>query len=286
MAPVKAISRESRDILGEGPIWSASRNAVFWVDIFGRQVHRLEFENGSTTTWSVPERIGWIVEREGRDEFVAGLKTGFVHLQLDPFSIQPIGDPEPDRPQNRLNDAKTDAAGRIWCGSKDDSEQTSSGALYRLDPDFTWSRHDDGYGVTNGPAFSTDGKTMYHTDSPLRTVFAFDIDEQGELSRKREFIRFESGWGYPDGMATDAERGLWVAHWGGARISRFHPDGRLDRSIPIPATNVTSIVFAGPELDRMFVTSAAFGCEDEPMAGALFEVEANVRGYPVRPFAG
>ena len=286
MAQVNAISRNSRDILGEGPIWSASRKAVFWVDIFGQRVHRLALGSGSITSWSIPERIGWIVERERREDFVAGLKSGFVLLRLDPFSIRPIGNPEPDRPQNRLNDAKTDAAGRIWCGSKDDNEQTASGALYRLDPDFTWSRHDDGYGVTNGPAFSPDGKTMYHTDSPLRTVFAFDIDERGQLSRKREFLKFESEWGCPDGMATDAEGGVWVAHWGGSRISRFHPDGRLERSIPIPATNVTSVVFAGPELDRMFVTSAAFGCEDEPLAGALFEVASEVRGHPVRPFAG
>ena len=286
MAQVNAISRKSTDMLGEGPIWSASRNAVFWVDIFGQQVHRLGLASGSLTSWLIPERIGWIIERETGDDFVAGLKSGFVHLRLDPFSIRPIGNPEPDRPQNRLNDAKTDAAGRIWCGSKDDSEQSASGALYRLDPDFTWSRHDDGYGVTNGPAFSPDGKTMYHTDSPLRTVYAFDIDEQGQLSHKREFLKFEREWGCPDGMATDAEGGVWVAHWGGARISRFHPDGRLDRSIPIPATNVTSVVFAGPELDRMFVTSAAFGCEDEPLAGALFEVAADVCGHPVRPFAG
>jgi sugar lactone lactonase YvrE len=283
---VHAVSRESRDILGEGPIWSSSRNAVFWVDIFGQVVHRLALETGSIMSWSVPERIGWIVEREGRDDFVAGLKTGFVHLQLDPFSVRRIGNPEPDRPQNRMNDAKTDAAGRIWCGSKDDTDQDASGALYRLDPDFTWSRQDDGYRVANGPAFSPDGKTMYHTDTALQTVFAFDIDERGELRRKRVFLRFEEEWGYPDGMATDAEGGLWVAHWGGSRVSRFHPDGNLDRAIEIPATNVTSVVFAGPRLDRMFVTSAALGCESDPLAGALFEVAAGVCGHPVRPFAG
>ena len=286
MTQVIAISRDSRDTLGEGPIWSSSTNAVLWVDIFGQLVHRLALESGSITSWPVPERIGWIIEREGRDDFVAGLKTGFVQLSLDPFSIRPIGNPEPDRPQNRLNDAATDPAGRIWCGSKDDSDQLASGALYRLDPDLTWSRHDDGYLCTNGPAFSPDGKTIYHADTLQRTVFAFEVDDRGELSGKREFLRFEEDWGYPDGMATDLSGGLWIAHWGGGRISRFHPDGRLDRSIPIPATNVTSLVFAGPALDRMFVTSAALGCEDNPLAGALFEVAADVRGCPVRPFAG
>jgi xylono-1,5-lactonase len=287
MAQAHAVPREFGDILGEGPIWSPSRNAVLWVDIFGQQVREFDLAKGSIRSWPIPERIGWIVQREGREDFVAGLKTGFVQLQLEPFSISRIGNPEPDRPQNRMNDAKTDAAGRIWCGTKDDSDQVPSGALYRLDPDFTWSRHDDGYKVTNGPAFSPDGKTMYHNDSPLRSVFAFDIDERGELSRKRLFVKFEEAWGFPDGMATDAEGGLWIAHWGAGRISRFRPDGALEQSISIPASNVTSVVFAGPHLDRMFVTSAAFGCESGPLQGALFEVEdAGVRGHPVRPFAG
>ena len=286
MNHVHPIPREFGDTLGEGPIWSGSRNAVLWVDIFGQQVHQLALETGSISSWSIPERIGWIVERAGCDDFIAGLKTGFAHLQLDPCSIRRIGNPEPDRPQNRLNDAKTDGAGRIWCGSKDDNDQSATGALYRLDPDLTWSRHDDGYRVTNGPAFSPDGKTMYHTDTGLRTVFAFDIDEYGELAGKRVFLSFEEEWGYPDGMTTDAEGGLWIAHWGGGRISRFRPDGRLDRSIWIPASNVTSVVFAGRRLDRMFVTSAALGCEGEPLAGALFEVDAGAVGNPVQQFAG
>ncbi|MGB6691987.1 MAG: SMP-30/gluconolactonase/LRE family protein [Terracidiphilus sp.] len=287
MPQVHAIPRELRDTLGEGPVWSPSRNAVLWVDIFGQQVHELALEKGSITNWPVAERIGWLIERDGREDFVAGLKSGFAHLQIEPFSIRRIGNPEPDRPQNRLNDAKTDAAGRIWAGSKDDDDQIASGALYRLDPDFTWSRHDDGYMVTNGPAFSPDGKTMYHNDSGRRTVYAFDIDERSELSRRRVFATFEEEWGYPDGMATDAEGGIWVAHWGGGRISRFRPDGTLDRSVALPASNITSVVFAGPHLERMFVTSAAHGCESEPLAGALFEVEeAGVRGHPVRPFAG
>lgn len=286
MTQVIVIPSDDRDALGEGPIWSPSRNSILWVDIFGQRVRELALDTRSIRNWPVPERIGWLIERESCDDFIAGFKTGFVQLRLEPFSVRRIGNPEPDRPLNRLNDAKTDAAGYIWCGSKDDTDQSASGALYRLDPDLTWSRRDDGYRVTNGPAFSPDGKTMYHTDTGLRTVYAFDIDGRGILGRKRVFVQFEEEWGYPDGMATDTDGGIWIAHWGGARISRFLPDGRLDRSIPIPASNVTSIVFAGANLDRMFVTSAAYGCENEPLAGALFEIEPGARGHVVRPFAG
>jgi sugar lactone lactonase YvrE len=267
-------------------MWSSRQNALFWVDIFGQRLNRLFLDTGQIDAWDIPERIGWILERKEGNDFIIGLKSGFAALSLNPFSVRPIGNPEPERPQNRLNDAKTDSAGRIWAGSMDDRETgEASGALYRLDPDLTWSRRDDGYVIANGPAFSPDGRTMYHTDTGKRTVFVFDLDGKGELSNKRVFLKLEDQ-GHPDGMTTDAEGGLWIAHWGAARISRFLPDATFDRSIALPANNITSIVFAGPELDRMFVTSASLRCGGEPEAGSLFEVDAGVHGNPAIPFAG
>jgi sugar lactone lactonase YvrE len=127
---------------------------------------------------------------------------------------------------------------------------------------------------------------MYHTDTMLRTVYTFQLKEDGQLGPRRRFLTFKEEWGYPDGMTTDEEGGIWIAHWGGARISRFNPDGSLDRSIPIPASSVTSIVFAGPGLDRMFVTTAARGCSGEPLAGSLFEVSSGAVGCASRRFAG
>ena len=283
---VRVIPRENRDILGEGPIWSSRRNAILWVDILGQRVNCLSLQSEQVTTWHMPEPIGWIIEREGRDDFIIGLKSGFATLSLDPFSIVPIGNPEPDRARNRLNDAKTDSAGNIWAGSMDHGETEPSGALYRVDPDLSWSRQDDGYVVANGPTFSLDGTTIYHTDSARRTVFAFDLNESRELGAKRLFLQFEQEWGYPDGMATDANGGIWIAHWGGSRVSRFLPDGRMDRSIGLPASKITSCVFAGPNLDRMFVTSASIESEEEPHAGGLFEIDPKVSGAPLLPFAG
>jgi sugar lactone lactonase YvrE len=287
MSNVRIVQRPNSDELGEGPMWSSRQNALFWVDIFRQRLNRLSLGSGEISTWDMPERIGWIVEREGRSDFIIGLKSGFAALSLEPFSIQHIGNPEPERPQNRLNDAKTDAAGRIWAGSMDDRETgEASGALYRLDPDLTWSRRDDDYVIANGPTFSPDGRTMYHTDTGRATVFAFDLNAEGELSNKRVFLKFEQDHGHPDGMTTDSEGGVWIAHWGAARISRFRPDSIFDRSISLPANNITSIVFAGPGLDRMFVTSARLRSQGEREAGSLFEVEAGVRGNRAVPFAG
>ena len=286
MPDYRIIGRESRDMLGEGPCWSPARGCLFWVDIMAPALRQIELASDTVTSWAMPERIGWAIEREGRDDLVIGLKSGFAELSLEPFSIRPIGDPEPDLPDNRLNDAKVDSHGRIWAGSKDDRDELASGALHRLDPDLSWSTHDEGYQVTNGPTFSPDGRTLYHTDSGARTVYAFDLSPDGALSGKRVFLRFEEDWGYPDGMTTDSEGGLWIAHWGGARISRFRADASLDRSIMLPASNITSIAFAGEALDRMFVTSASLGVENEEHAGALFEVFAGATGLPSRRFAG
>lgn len=283
---VRRIPREERDLLGEGPLWVPARGRLFWVDIVAPALRWLDLASGICGSRAFAERIGWILPRAGRSDFVVGLRSGFHLFDFDADVLTPIGDPEPDRPHNRLNDAKVDDAGRIWAGSKNDRDDTASGALYRLDPDLRWSRHDDGYTVTNGPAFSPDGRTLYHTDSGARTIHAFDLAPDGTLAGKRAFLRFEEGWGYPDGMTTDAEGCLWVAHWEGARISRFDPDGALIRSIAMPATNITSMAFAGAALDRLFVTSSAEDHPEEAQAGALFEVDAGVRGLPSRAFAG
>lgn len=270
--------------LGEGPIWSARDQAVYFVDIKVPAVHRLGLRDGARTSWSMPEMIGWLAERQ--KGFVAGFQSGFAELDLDPLAIRPIGDPEPDLPGNRANDGKVDPAGRVWAGTMDNAEQAATGSLYRLDPDRSWRRMDQGYRVTNGPAFSPDGRTLYHSDSALRCVYRFDLAPDGSLGERQVFIRFGEDDGYPDGMTTDAEGGLWIAHWGGNRVSRFDPDGRPERAIPLPVSQPTSCVFGGEDLDRLFITSAAIGLTCEPLAGGLFEVDPGVRGLPTGIFAG
>ena len=181
---------------------------------------------------------------------------------------------------------RPNSKGRIWAGSMDEDEQIDLGGLWRLDPDLSWSLMDVGYQVANGPAFSPDGSILYHTDSAKRVIYRFELDPTGNLHDRRVHIQFEEAWGYPDGMTTDAEGGLWVAHWDGARVSRFSPDGVLDRWIDLPVSRPTSCAFGGEDLDRLFITSASIGREDEALAGGLFEVDPAARGLPAEMFAG
>jgi sugar lactone lactonase YvrE len=276
----------ARALLGEGPVYDARDEALYFVDIKGQQVCRYALHDGAQRRWDMPEPIGWVAPRASQPGFVAGFKSGFALLGLDPMGITPIGSPEPDRRTNRLNDAKVDSAGRIWAGSMDDEEKRTSGALYRLEPTLLWSRQDDGYGVANGPTFSPDGRILYHADSAARLVYRFSVAPDGSLSERSVFVRFEEAWGYPDGMTTDADGGVWIAHWDGARITRFTPGGAPDLAIAFPVSRPTSCAFAGADLDRLFVTSAAIGREGEELAGALFEVDAGVRGAPTFSFAG
>lgn len=282
---VAIIPGSGRAILGEGPLWSERLNAVFWVDILGQRLHRLSLSDGSVTRWDMPEPICWVIERADHPGFVAGFASGFAELDLDPLTIRPIVDPEPGLTTNRMNDAKADPHGRIWAGTMPFACDVPSGAFYRLDPDRRVSRVDGPYTIPNGPAIAPDGRWMHHTDTAERTIYRLAINDDGSLGPRAPFVRFEDEWGSPDGMTLDADGGLWVAHWGTGQVSRFDTAGKRERSIALPASQITSMTFAGPALDRMFVTSAADGVEEDH-AGALFEVEPGCGGLPTLRFGG
>ncbi|MBL8270172.1 SMP-30/gluconolactonase/LRE family protein [Steroidobacter sp.] len=272
------IARSRRDRLGEGLLWSQRQQALFWVDILDRQVHRLSLLTREIYSWDMPEMVGWLIERERRPGFIAGFASGFHELTLDPVRSAPLQALPAHPASNRLNDAKADRHGRIWAGTMPIAADQPAGSLYRLDVDGNVERVDQGYTVANGPAFSIDGNYLYHTDSHAGVIYRFRSHDDGSLSERAVFIEFASDWGSPDGMTVDSEGGLWVAHWGGGRVSRFDEQGKLQRSIELPASQITNCTFAGPNLDRMFVTSAFDGVADQPHAGCLFEVDPQVRG--------
>jgi sugar lactone lactonase YvrE len=277
--------------LGEGPLWSARDQAIYWTDIKAKRLNRYRIADGATHGWDMPDTIGWAVERRARPGLIVGLAHAVAELTLDPFKLVTRCEIETDKTGNRLNDAKVDPQGRIWFGTMHDGERENSGAFYRLDPDFSVHQVDGGYICANGPTFSPDGNIVYHTDSNAREIYRFDVRLDGSLAGKRVFARFEASEGFPDGMTTDREGCLWVAHWGGSRITRFRPDGTRDRAVHFPVSQVTSCAFGGDRLDRMFVTSARIGLGEaqlakEPLAGGLFAFDPGITGLPTPRFAG
>ncbi|MEN3745793.1 SMP-30/gluconolactonase/LRE family protein [Sphingomonas sp. HF-S3] len=284
MAQPRVVARDRRDQLGEGPIWSARDGAVYWTDILSGRLNRLTLGDDRVESWNIGGYLGWVIERE-RGGFVAGIDRRIVTLDLDGPRIETLAELTGEDPGNRVNDAKADRHGRIWAGTMPVAADRASGAFYRLDTDGRVSRVDRGYRIANGPAIATDASHLFHTDSGLRTIFRFDINDDGSLGERMPFIVFEQGWGDPDGMTLDADGGLWVACWGAGCVTRFTPDGNRDRSIALLASQITSCVFAGQALDRMFVTSAAVDV-DEPLGGALFEVDPGCRGLPALGYRG
>ena len=277
-------------ILGEGPVWVARENALYWLDIKGRRIFRRAFDGGEAMSWETPMRVGSIAPRAAGG-FIGGTEDGFALIDPEAGRYAIFDDPELERQSNRFNDGKLDRAGRFWAGTMDDDEKEASGALYRVDADLSWTRIEDGYKVTNGPAFSPDGRTMYHNDSARQTVFAFDLDADGNASNKRVFAQFGEGDGYPDGMTVDADGCLWIAFWDGWCLRRFSPQAECIRTLQVPVQRPTSCVFGGPELDHLFITSARVGLDEkeletQPYAGGLFMLTPGERGLADREFAG
>lgn len=280
-------------ILGEGPVWMPEERALYFVDIKAPCVHRYDPAVGETRTFPMPAYIGCLLPRE-RGGFIGAFQNGLAFVDLEAGTITPIGDPEEDLPGNRFNDGKIDVRGRLWTGSMDNAEAEPTGSLYRVDPDLSWHRMDEGYICTNGPAFSLDGRTLYHTSSYEREIYAFDLAADGSLSNKRTHIRLPEDAGYPDGMTVDADDHLWVAHYDGWRVTRFDPAGEVERVLEIPVAHVTSCAFAGDDLTTLYVTCATKSLTDEtraaqPLAGGLFEIDLSgtgLRGTPQHRFAG
>jgi sugar lactone lactonase YvrE len=276
-------------VLGEGPVWVASEQALYWVDIKGRKIFRLG-EDGELSQWPTPFRVGSIAPRASGG-FIAGTDEGIAQLDLKSGKLDLLFNPEESLPGNRFNDGKVDRSGRFWAGTMDDSEREASGTLYRFEPDLSVSAVDGGYKVTNGPAFSPDGARMYHNDSARQLTYVFDLDDAGNPANRRVFLEFGEGDGCPDGMTVDAEGCLWIAFWDGSAIRRYAPQGDLLETIEMPVTRPTSCTFGGPDLDRLYVTSASIGLDEtalrmQPNAGGLFMVTPGVQGIVDVPFVG
>ncbi len=265
--------------LGEGPVWDAARRAVWFVDIKGRKLHRYRVDDGAKASWDTPDQTGFALPAED-GSLVCGVRGGLHRFDPDSGRFDLIVRVEEDRPQNRLNDGFVAPDGSLWFGSMDDSEATISGALYRFH-DGEVVRHDDGYRVTNGPAMSPDGRTLYHHDTTRRRIFAFDHAD-GALTNKRLFAETEDG--FADGPSVDADGVLHVGLFNGWGVARFSQHGERLGTIRFPVQTVTKGAFAGDDLRDLYCTTAWLNNADkraeQPTLGGLFRVRVETPGLP------
>lgn len=278
--------------LGEGPLWDVDEQRLYWIDSFDGRVFRCTADGREVRAWDVPQKIGSMCLRRSGGAVVS-LARGFHFLDFATGEVSLIADPEPDKPHNRLNDGKVDRQGRFVAGSMDTLEAGPNGALYRLDADLKLTRLEAGIIVSNGPCWSPDGDTFYFSDTWSGQISAYDYDvATGTPGGKRRFCGgLDNGGGF-DGATVDAEGCLWSAHVYAGQLVRYRPDGEIDRIVDMPVKKVTSVMFGGPELDVLYVTSMAKPPlprfpDDGPMRGALFAIYGlGVRGVPEARFAG
>lgn len=281
---------DGKALVGEGPAWDARDGTLLFVDIEGRTVYRLDPRTGAVDRWDVGDYVGAVVPRRAGGVVIT-LSDGFYHLDLATGRRHRLAAVEADRPENRFNDGKCDPQGRFWAGTLHLAERDPLGTLYCLEPDLTVRPVLSQVTISNGLGWSPDGSIMYFIDTAIRAVSAFDFDaETGAIRNRRPVIAIQEGG--PDGMAVDQEGMVWVAHWGGSRISRFDPGtGRRLQAWHLPVSQVTSLTFGGKDWQDVYVTSArrGLGPDDlarEPAAGGLFHFRSDTPGLPTEPFAG
>jgi sugar lactone lactonase YvrE len=277
--------------LGEGPHWSAADGKLYFVDILAPAVCVGDCAAGTYRALPVPELIGFIIPR-AKGGFVAGMHGEIRGLDLATGAITTIARPEADRPGNRFNDGKCDRAGRLWAGSLAINPAPDRGRLWRIGTDGLATEMDRGFHVANGLGWSPDDTVFYFTDTQKLTVYAYDFDAAtGAIANRRPFITVPESEGKPDGMTVDSEGFLWVAHWDGWCVTRYDPDGKVERVIHLPVPRPTSCVFGGPDLQTLYVTSArirlsAAQLAEAPLSGSVFSIDTGIRGLPENLYGG
>jgi L-arabinonolactonase len=274
--------------LGEGPLWDVEQQRLYWIDSFDGRVFRCTADGREVRSWDVPGKIGSMALRKDGNGAICSLQNGFHALDFRSGECTLIHNPLGNNPAIRLNDGKVDRRGRFISGSMDTMESGPNGTLYRLDPDFKVTQLDSGIIVSNGPCWSPDDKIFYFADSWSGEIWAYDYDiEKGTVSNRRTFTKIDtSRGGAADGSTVDAEGCLWNAQVYDSKLIRYRPDGSVERVIEMPVKKVTSVMFGGPELDILYVTSMAKPPlprfpGDGVLRGSLFAIYGlGIRGVP------
>jgi sugar lactone lactonase YvrE len=277
--------------VGEGPVWDVAEQALYWIDIVERKVFRLDESTEEVRQWNVPDTIGSMALREGGGAIVA-LASGVHTFDFATGECRMLASSPDLNDQVQLADGKVDRRGRFIVGSSDRGMKEARGKLYALDPGASELRTiDDDIFLANGPCWSPDDRTFYHADSIRKTIFAYDYDlETGTLSNRHAFASTEELGGIPDGATVDAEGHVWSAICEGGKLVRFAPDGSIERIVEFPLKLPGSVMFGGPQLDRLYVPTlspAFLGRPTDPLDGSMFVLDdLGIIGLPEPRFAG
>ena len=280
--------------LGECPLWSEREARVYWIDIDGQAVHRFDPAAGTDDVRQAPGRPGSLALTSRPGRLLVAIEERLAVLDWDASTWTDWLALEASGTGNRMNDGRTDQAGRFWVGSMfaNTSAHQASGMLHRVDADGRTTVARDRIGVPNGLAFAPDGRTMYFADTHRDVVWAYDYDEStGEGTGERVFLDFSTLPGRPDGACVDADGFYWIACVYGSAVLRVTPDGAVDRTVRLPVPKPTMPAFGGPDLTTLYMTTIGGGGSHAvepafPQAGGIFAVETGIRGLAPVPFAG
>lgn len=292
---------EAKNYLGEGPVWDPVDGLLYWVDMLEKKIWSFDPRSKRTRTWQLPKIVGAFALR-ARGGGVLTMSDGFYFLDLKTGAHELVARVDQGSKNAIFNDGKVDRRGRFFAGGEDQVTEAPVCGLYRLDPDLTVHQLERGIICNNGPCWSPDNKTFYHTDSFRQEMYAYDYDiESGAISNKRLFLSTENDIGIPDGSTVDAEGYLWNSQIIAGDLVRYTPEGKVERRIPIPCKTITSAMFGGDNLDVIYMTSmgntdflgpkgvALFGdaARPQPHGGGIFAVSGTgARGLPETRFAG
>lgn len=279
---------DSRCTVGESPVWDSAARRVLFCDIQAKRINAYSVDGGAQQSWQLPEVVGSFgLCRSGR--LVVALRHRVVLLDPHTGAVTPLTDPVDEPPTNRMNDGKVGPDGCFWVGSMDESRpRKPTGALYRVTPDGKIERKAEGYAVSNGLAWSPDGRTMYHADSTSGIIETWDFDvASGRLANHRVLATLSNEEGRPDGAACDVDGNYWAAGVSAGCINKFSPQGKLLEKLPFPVPRPTMPCFAD---GQFYVTSLREGLPAEmlekfPALGGLFRAPVTARGAPVGVFA-
>lgn len=278
--------------LGEGSLWDGDSQQLYWIDIMRNQVYIFNPEANTNMGYDVKTNVGTVVLRE-KGGLMLALSTGFASLDLESGTVELLGDPESDIPNNRFNDGKCDPQGRFWAGTMAYDSKCGAGSLYCLDTDMTITKKISDVTVSNGLVWNRAQTTFYYIDTHAYTIAIYDYDsESGAISNKRALGSFQRETGSPDGMAIDEHDFLWVALFRGGKVVRIDPtSGEIVYEVVVPgAIQITSCAFGGKDLDELYITSASIlskeELENQPNAGGLFRAKVPFKGVPSPKFKG